>query len=105
EVGEVPDRGTRSRGRADACGGTSGGTCACALGCARVRTRADGGRRVILLLGCGLGLGMLLVASPFLWPAARGAGKSGSGSAPGILQGLRERMRQAGLRSVSLAVF
>ena len=60
---------------------------------------------MILLLGCGLGLGVLLAASPFLWPASRRkAGRAGA-AAPGALQALRERMRQAGLRSVSLPVF
>lgn len=60
---------------------------------------------MILLLGCGLGLGVLLAASPFLWPASRAkAGRNGPATS-GVLQALRERMRQAGLRSVSLPVF
>lgn len=60
---------------------------------------------MILLLGSGLGLGVLLVASPFLWPAAgRAAMPARAGSAV-VLSALPERMRQAGLRSVSLPVF
>ena len=60
---------------------------------------------MILLLGSGLGLGVLLVASPLLWPASRRASRPTAVGAPGVLQALRERMRQAGLRAVSLPVF
>ncbi|GAA3749708.1 type II secretion system F family protein [Leifsonia bigeumensis] len=56
---------------------------------------------MILLLGCSLGLGLLLTASPFLWPAARRALRS----TPGVVGRLQERMRQAGLRAVSVPTF
>ena len=60
---------------------------------------------MILLLGCGLGLGVLLVASPFLWPSSRRRAGRNALATSGVLQSLHERMRQAGLRSVSLPVF
>ncbi len=59
---------------------------------------------MILLLGSGLGLGVLLAVSPFLWPASRPAAQTRLVSS-GPVSALRERMRQAGLRSVSLPVF
>ncbi|MBX3091826.1 MAG: type II secretion system F family protein [Cryobacterium sp.] len=56
---------------------------------------------MILLIGCSLGLGVLLVAAPLLWPAAERSAR-----APGrVLSALRERMRQAGLDAVSIPVF
>jgi len=56
---------------------------------------------VILLLGCALGLGVLLAASTFLWPAARRAPHRPNR----VASALTERMRQAGLRTVPLPVF
>mgnify|MGYP001213158413 CR=1 FL=1 len=56
---------------------------------------------MILLIGCCLGLGLVLAASPFLWPAPR----RGSRRPNRIVRALNERMRQAGLRTVSLPVF
>ena len=56
---------------------------------------------MILLLGCCLALGLLLTISPFLWPAAAGATREPTG----LVRGIKERMRRAGLRSVSLPVF
>lgn len=57
---------------------------------------------MILLLGCLLGLGLLLSASPFLWPA-------GSVMIPRratrFLSRSRDRMVQAGLRNTSFATF
>jgi tight adherence protein B len=55
---------------------------------------------MILLLGCGLGLGVLLTISPFLWSTARPTRR-----ARGPLPALRERMRQAGLGAVPVPVF
>ena len=54
-----------------------------------------------LLLGCALGLGLLLIASAFLWPAAL---RMPHGS-PRMALALTEQMRQAGLRNVPLPVF
>lgn len=54
-----------------------------------------------LLVGCALGLGLVLILSPFLWPAA--AGRRGVTS-PRLVMGLRDRLAQAGLHSVSLPV-
>jgi tight adherence protein B len=48
-----------------------------------------------------LGLGLVLVASPFLWPIAH----RGSRTQYGVARALTERMRQAGMRTVSLPVF
>jgi tight adherence protein B len=56
---------------------------------------------MILLLGCALGLGVLLSASPFLWPAARRTPRT----TPDVVDRLQERMRQAGLRAVSVPTF
>lgn len=56
---------------------------------------------MILLLGCALGLGALLTAAPFLWPAERRSSRRVFGAS----SALRERMRQAGLGSVPLPVF
>jgi tight adherence protein B len=56
---------------------------------------------MILLVGCGLGLGLLLVVSPFFWRTQQREPKR----VGGLAQSLTERMRQAGLRSVSLPVF
>jgi len=56
---------------------------------------------VILLVGCALGLGLLLAVSPFLWPRGRRVPRERTG----LIVKLSERMRQAGLRSVSLPVF
>lgn len=52
-----------------------------------------------LLLGCGLGLGLLLAASPFLWPARTG---SASRETSGPLRRLRDRMTAAGLHAVTV---
>lgn len=57
---------------------------------------------MILLLGCVLGLGLLLSASPFLWPAGSSPARR---SAPRFLSRLRDRMVQAGLRNTSVATF
>lgn len=56
---------------------------------------------MILLVGCSLGLGLLLAASPFLWPATQRASREPNHAA----RALTEHMRQAGLRTVSLPVF
>ena len=57
---------------------------------------------MILLLGCALGLGLLLAVSPFLWPAGSTTTRRVS---PGIVSRLRDRMAQAGLRNVSVPTF
>lgn len=54
-----------------------------------------------LLLACTLALGVLLVASPLLWPTTVLEEREPFGPA----RMARERMRQAGLRTVSLPVF
>ncbi len=54
-----------------------------------------------LLLACTLALGVLLIASPLLWPAA----KRGERESPVLASAVRERLRQAGLHSVSIPVF
>ncbi|MES2093824.1 MAG: type II secretion system F family protein [Actinomycetota bacterium] len=51
-----------------------------------------------VLLGLLLGLGVVLVVSPFVWPATR----MPRARQVGALGRLRERLAQAGLRSVSL---
>lgn len=56
---------------------------------------------MILLYGCLLGLGALLLVSPRLWPTARRA----PGNRLRLAERLRDRMRQAGLRAVSLPTF
>ncbi|MCB1281982.1 MAG: hypothetical protein KDB18_10715 [Salinibacterium sp.] len=56
---------------------------------------------MILLVGCALGLGLLLAVSPFLWPRGRRVPKERAG----LVVKLSERMRQAGMGSVSLPVF
>ena len=54
-----------------------------------------------ILLGCSCGLGLLLVASPLLWPArTRREARRG-----GVSALLRERLAQAGMPSASLAAF
>lgn len=53
-----------------------------------------------LLVGCALGLGMLLLASPFLWPAGRSAPRS-----RGVRALVRDRLTQAGLGAVSIPLF
>ena len=57
---------------------------------------------MILLLGCTLALGLLLVFSPMMWPAGIGgiAGKE-----LGALARLRERLAQAGIAAVSVPAF
>jgi tight adherence protein B len=52
---------------------------------------------VTLAVGLALGVGLVLVASPWLWPAREG-GVSGR---PRALDGLRDRLRQAGLGQLS----
>lgn len=54
-----------------------------------------------LLLACTLGLGMLLIVSPLLWPTSRR--EQPTGFTP--TRRVKERMHQAGLRSVSIPVF
>lgn len=54
-----------------------------------------------LLLACTLALGVLLIVSPLLWPASRRQKKATFGP----VRVLRERMRQAGVRTVSIPVF
>ncbi len=54
-----------------------------------------------LLLACTLALGVLLIASPLLWPAAHHHEREPFGPA----RAMRERLRQAGLRTVSIPVF
>ncbi|WP_168627942.1 type II secretion system F family protein [Cryobacterium sp. BB307] len=55
---------------------------------------------MILILGLTLGLGLLLAASPFLWPA-----RDSIRSTPSRLGVFRDRLAQAGLGSVSLPLF
>lgn len=55
---------------------------------------------MIVFLGFVLGLGLLLAVSPFLWPAAS---RPRAFATP--FRTLREQLRHAGLRSVSLPVF
>jgi tight adherence protein B len=55
---------------------------------------------VILVLGCLLGAGLVLVLSPFLWPASR-AEASGSRT----FDGWRARLAQAGFGSLPVSVF
>lgn len=54
-----------------------------------------------LLLACTLALGVLLIASPLLWPTSRRQVREPFGPA----RALRERLRQSGVRTVSLPVF
>ncbi|MBK4347406.1 type II secretion system F family protein [Lacisediminihabitans changchengi] len=54
---------------------------------------------MILVLGVTLGLGLLLVVSPVVWPAGRGREARPEGR---MSAGLRERLAQAGLHSVSI---
>lgn len=54
-----------------------------------------------LLLACTLALGVLLVASPLLWPTTQRQVREPFGPA----RALRERLRQSGVRTVSLPVF
>lgn len=54
-----------------------------------------------LLLACTLSLGVLLIASPLLWPSTKGADRA----AVAPVRALQERMSQAGLRAVSIPVF
>lgn len=54
-----------------------------------------------LLLACTFALGVLLIAAPLLWPAEQRQAREPFGPA----RALRERMRQAGVRSASLPVF
>lgn len=56
---------------------------------------------MILVLACTLALGVLLVASPLLWPTRGRVEREPFGP----VRVARERMRQAGLRTVSLPVF
>lgn len=55
---------------------------------------------MIVLLACVLALGVLLVASPFLWPMARRSERREFG----LARVLREQMHQAGLRTVPIPV-
>jgi tight adherence protein B len=57
---------------------------------------------MILIVGCALGLGLVLSASPFLWPAA--AARSFRAQ-PRLVTRLRDRLAQAGLPSVSVTLF
>ena len=52
-----------------------------------------------ILLGVALGLGLLLAASPFLWPA----GASQRRPAPRQVQRVRDSLEQAGLHDVTLS--
>lgn len=52
-----------------------------------------------LLLGCALGLGVLLTVSPFLWPAVAGRAPR---AVPGPILRLRDRLEQAGLHRVGI---
>lgn len=54
-----------------------------------------------LLVACTLALGVLLVASPLLWPATQPRERESFGP----LVAFRERMRQAGVGAVPLPVF
>lgn len=55
----------------------------------------------MLVTAATLALGVLLVASPFLWPTrAKVAAES-----PGLIGGFRDRMSQAGLRATSVPLF
>ena len=54
---------------------------------------------MILVLGCLLGAGLVLVLSPFLWPASR-AEASGSRT----FDGWRARLAQAGFGSLPVSV-
>lgn len=61
---------------------------------------------MILLLGCTLALGAILVVSPRLWPKKRGDTVStprARRSTP--IDAIRERMHQAGLSAVPVSVF
>lgn len=54
---------------------------------------------MIVALGLLLGAGVVLIASPWLWPAP-----TTSMRAPSVAEGLRDRLRQAGLGHVPVAV-
>ncbi|TFB51221.1 type II secretion system F family protein [Cryobacterium tagatosivorans] len=55
-----------------------------------------------LVLGCLLGGGLLLVGSPFLWPARAASAASARSGAPGRM---RSRLAQAGFGGVPVSVF
>lgn len=55
---------------------------------------------MIVLVGCALGLGLLLVAAPFLWPATAAVPDR-----HGPLARFRDRMTQAGLHAISMPTF
>ena len=57
---------------------------------------------MILLLGCTLGLGLVLASSPMLWPAGVGRPRS---AGRGTFSRLRERLTQAGIANVSVPTF
>ena len=57
---------------------------------------------MILLLGCTLGLGLVLASSPMLWPAGR---DRLTRTGHGMFSRLRERLTQAGIVSVSVPTF
>lgn len=54
---------------------------------------------MILVVGCVLGSGLMLVLAPFLWPADSAPKKAGAGAR------MRVRLVQGGLRSVPLPAF
>lgn len=54
-----------------------------------------------VVLGCALGLGLLITLSPFLWPARPGGQKRRSG----LTSRLRVRLAQAGMPSASAPAF
>lgn len=61
---------------------------------------------MILLLGCTLALGVILVISPGLWPRSRGERRDIVSAGPVVpMRILRERMLQAGVHSVPLSAF
>ena len=55
-------------------------------------------------VGLLLGLGLLLAASPWLWPVAAGSQAASSQTPDSPLEGMRARLRQAGLGQVPLAL-
>jgi tight adherence protein B len=57
---------------------------------------------VIVLCGIALGVGVMLVVSPLLWPAS---GRPTPGREPALLRSVRSSLVQAGLPSVSVPTF
>lgn len=53
-----------------------------------------------LLISCGLGLGLVLAASPWLWPAGKRARSTG-----GAASRLDDRLKAAGIQRITPAVF